>query len=54
MVPLVSPISSGENDVAHDDFAGRGDVGELRLHFRALVVQLERIDAAPGLVVFGE
>ncbi|MNE44809.1 hypothetical protein D3C80_1390570 [compost metagenome] len=35
-----------------DDFAGRGDVGELGLHFRALVGQLQRINAVPGLAVF--
>ena len=36
----------------HHDLAGRGDVGELRLHLRALVFQLQRIDADPGLAVF--
>ena len=37
-----------------DDLAGRGDVGELRLHLRALVVQLQRVDAVPGLLVLGD
>mmetsp|Transcript_48327 Transcript_48327/g.117598 ORF Transcript_48327/g.117598 Transcript_48327/m.117598 type:complete len:428 (+) Transcript_48327:250-1533(+) len=38
----------------HDDLAGRRDGGELRLHLRALVLQLQRVDALPGLVVLGQ
>src|SRR5206468_12286815 len=35
-----------------DDLARRRDVRELRLHLRALVLELERVDAVPGLLVF--
>src|SRR3990167_389110 len=34
------------------DLARGGDGGELGLHFRALVRQLQRVHAAPGLLVF--
>ena len=35
------------------NFAGRGNVGELRLHFRTLVGQLQRVNPLPRFFVFG-
>jgi len=51
MAPVISRFAAGKS-VETTISTGSRDVRELRLHLRALILQLQRVDALPSLLVF--